>query len=223
MNPREQARIERGIWEYYEALHQAYLHVLEAKPDIIVVPLRGAEPLWRGIQLIASLERRSSELPRACFLRIGEIERGESKHPYSFRVDQQQAETVKRLSKSIKAVGKKEGLKVLLLDEASRGGSVTKNMGLVKHALKRVAGGWEAKAVAVVESEKMRHPPFERMAGRGEITPVFLRKIPTMDKKMFLLRLVRESAEKTRVKKGFTMHRLGLLAKIEKMHSKRPR
>ena len=184
----KEATFEGYLADYFKALYQTYSEIINAKADILVVPLRGAEPLLRGIQLIASYNKKSSEMPRLCFLKIGEIEKAESEPKHSFTIDEQQIEAVRMLGKSLSAINKKGPFKILLLDEASKGGSISKNVKLLEHALRKIGGAGEIKAISITEKGKPRCNNFTNMVRSGKINPIFVEKLLTTDKKKFLAR-----------------------------------
>lgn len=62
------------VYSMYQGLNQAYEIISGVKPDLLVIPWRGAEPLLRGVQAFASVDGASNKLPPFVALEIGEYE-----------------------------------------------------------------------------------------------------------------------------------------------------
>ena len=189
------------------------------RPDIIIVPLRGGEPLIRGIQLIASLERRSSELPMICFLKIGEINPEMSGYPVPIHQQDKDRIVREKLATTFKKIGK-TNLKILLLDEAQYGGSISKNFQIIERAMKKI-GYPDSKlgAIAIAEHKLQRRPLFKRLVEEKKIFVIPVEKLVTTDRQQYLLNLIRRGRYSVSIgTSSNTTHRLNLLSRLEKLH-----
>lgn len=214
-------KVHDSEWRgFFEALYTAYQKILKLRPDIIVVPLRGAEPLLRGIQLFASLERKSNMMPRACFLRIGEINKKESTHPYSLDDEAQRGEVDKRIIDAVKKI-QKDNPSILLLDETVSGGSIAKNYAMVQRALSRYRSGAHLRSIAIAEVGRERFRGFNQLVAGGKIEPIFVQRLFTIDKENLLLELIRESRSSTRIRSHNIMTRLDMLTRLTREHKER--
>ncbi len=182
-----------SIVSFYEAIKLAERIVATEKPDLIVGPLRGAEPIIESMRVIAGLEGR--ELPRVVYIETGSIDHifdGEvRKNPIPLNTKQKLGIVISRLAPYLV---NHWGLSVLLVDEVEHGGSIVKNYDLVNEALNFYypRANYDFKAVAICGPQD-KCSKFEQLTRMGKIIPVYVRDLFTVDKTKFLSPLIRRS------------------------------
>jgi len=219
--PSKASRIsDRYITSFYDAINQTYLAILETKPHYILVPFRGAEPILRGVQLLASLDHNSSKMPRVIPLMIGEIDRAKSDHPYSFSEEEKRADIMKRLKRLTLPEGSLflSPPKLLLIDEVQKGGSMSKNFGYIESALKKLRITAELSGIAVAETGKSRHQRFSALERERRIRPIFVEKLFTVDKQHFLPDLQRVNPSRTKTHIPDSAERMELFENLQRIH-----
>jgi len=212
---------ERYITSFYDAINQTYLAILEARPQYILVPFRGAEPILRGVQLLASLDRNSSKMPRVIPLMIGEIDREISDHPYSFSEEEKRADIMKRLGRLKLPIGHPSfsiPARLLIIDEVQKGGSMSKNFGYVESALKKLRVVAELSGIAIAETGKKRHERFSALERERRIRPIFVEKLFTVDKQHFLPDLQRVDSNRTKTRIPNSAERMELFENLQRIH-----
>lgn len=183
-----------SIVSFYEGIKIAERTVATEKPDLIVGPLRGAEPIIESMRVIASLEGR--EFPQVVYIETGCIDHVFDgmvrKNPVSLNVEQKLGIVMSRLAPYLDNHGGK--LSVLIVDEVERGGSIVKNYDLVNKALHFSCSqaNYDLKAVAICGPQD-KCAKFEQLTRMGKIIPVYVRDLFTVDKTKFLSPLIRRS------------------------------
>lgn len=137
---------EAEILSFYGAINGAYEEIKKVKPDIIVAPLRGAEPLIKSIRLVAGLEKASWAIPKVAYVKTGQftadyvpgkklVERVEQRlvpaptHGEKKKIiDSALAPHAEKLNK--------DNPHIMLLDEAMRGGSITESYEILREFLR---------------------------------------------------------------------------------------
>ncbi len=209
---------EKYLNSFYDAVHQTYLSILKERPDYILVPFRGADPILKGVQLLASIDRNSSKMPRVIPLLIGEISREKSTHPYSFREDEKIAEIGRRLQR---LKGLKGTPKLIIVDEVQKGGSMSKNFGYVENALRRMGISAELSGIGIAETGTPRHERFSVLEQQGKIKPIFVEKLFTVDKQVFLPEIRRTDSNSTHISSHNLNERMEIFEKLQQMHMER--
>lgn len=207
------------VYSMYEGLEQAYGIILSDKPDLIVVPLRGAEPLYRGIQAMADSDGLSSSLPPHVLLEVGEF----TGPHQGFDWDRENPKTIKRkLGAALQKLGKEDPT-VMLLDETQHGVVFARNFLHLKAYLAGEHPKARLKAIAV--SDAMRSGgriPSERLAGE-DIAVIGVKRLISMDEHERLPRLEWDAGGKRIAhapsKPDELMTRLSLIEDIQRLHN----
>ena len=186
---------------FYAGIVRAYQLILETRPDVIVIPLRGAEPLWKFIRSLANSDRCSSELPLACHLRLGEYHAldGEGVYQIAGGAGFEDKEKFVRegLSRVLGRLNNPQPT-VCILDEAFNGGSIVKNYALVHDYLGREWPTAEDRlfCIAISDSRGDKTQKFKRMVESGGIVEVPVKALFTMDSPYYLYTLVKGDDDK---------------------------
>ena len=234
---KEQRKVGYGGPEFesfFSALQGLYRHVLQNGYSAVIIPLRGAEPFMKAVQLFASLERKSGRLPRVYYLKIGErVNEGRAGVPKYNLPDSfgeflpaypipAQRETIKNTLAKIAVHSDKRDLKVLLIDEVINGGSVLKQRRLINEAAKELGLNVRLKTAVISEMGHAKKQAFQDLVKRGEIKVFGVKKIISSDNFKFLVQQVQtKEGEKLRVSKASFEHRMNLLAKLQKRFQRR--
>lgn len=187
---------------YYHSLYSAYRTILASKPDLVVVPLRGAEPLAKAVRLFATLERKSSQLPSFVYPRLGEqtIEEGTVVDRFSMAKAKtisdrdRKRECSRVVDKAIKERKKRNGRRtdpiILVLDEVVQGGSITKTIGLLREAAATKGKSIITTAIAVSDSGREKSAEYRHLVSLGIIKEYPVKRLFTVDSPTFLRPLI---------------------------------
>lgn len=191
--------------EFYRGLREAQEVILKIKPDILVVPLRGAKPLHDFIQRLSAEDGRSSDMPEFIEVPLGEVS---SSTGVKVGITADDTSTkVEVLRQHLIPCLKEKGVEkpvVCILDEVGSGGALLKNMGYAKEVLAEGYPNSLVVAVAVGDSNKRRQP-FTHLRAKGFIHEIRLddkyshTSMLTMDRPELLVTLVRGEDGKVKV------------------------
>ncbi len=186
---------------FYIAIKIVYRIILASRPDAIIAPLRGAEPLIKSVQLLASLEGKSKRIPPVHYPRTGEqtAERVFRKERIrdSFAADMVKAMTDAQKEKELPKIfekiierHKKGHPKILLLDEVFQGGSIV-------GTLKRLDScnylrGNRAKifAIGIANEPTPKNAEYKNLLNRRRIREIRVKRLFTIDSPQFIYPLV---------------------------------
>jgi hypothetical protein len=190
---------------FSKATYKAYLSILVTKPDAIIAPLRGAEPLVKVMQLFASEERKSSDLPRVYYPRLGQVSIGESgkvidKTLPGFLQSQEEPEQIKELRRMLDSVLKrsridgKKRIHLVLVDEVRHGGSVTQAVEMLENLIAKKATQIPVSIsiVAIAENRAYRSASYNALKSRIHVKEFLVPRVFTMDSANSLFPLLKE-------------------------------
>jgi len=215
--PRGVQILPDSIKSFYEAVREAEYIVASRKPDLIIAPLRGAEPIIESMRVIAELEGR--KLPEVAYVETGTLDSRQDGKPLRPLFPKKKVELVRaRLSQYIE---KSDGhLKVCLIDEVISGGSIVKNYDYVNGALRLFYPNveFELSAIAICEGGIIKCGRFEQLRGMRRITPLFVDDLFTIDRTRFLTPLVRRGDEVRQEGEYPRNSKPMLYAELERLH-----
>lgn len=168
----------KEILAFYRACYGIYLHITGNRPDVIVAPLRGADPIIKTVRLIASLERNSEAIPTVVYPRTGEQSALPEKKVYShippkyiesMSVSEKKRELLDMLGRVVERKKPGQPVKVLLVDEAFSGGSISSHYSIIKELIRKHRWKVSLSAIAVTtRHEKVEHKSGEYVRLRSE-------------------------------------------------------
>jgi hypothetical protein len=184
---------------FYEAIYALYQMILKEKPDLVVWPLRGTWSFVRILRLIANGEKRSSELPKFCQPKIGQVhsEKGLAEGKLKSERALTQQEKWQLLREALlrhQEVIKKESPKIFLVDEVLTGGAIFKNYSLLKSVLKQIGVRRPQIITIGIEHPGKKHEGYEKMAKNIEMRRLKLKRLFTVDKLQFMYPMTRRPA-----------------------------
>ncbi len=221
---------------YFDAVHKVYEAVMRTNVDAILIPLRGAEPFMRAIRLFASLEKKSSQLPRFYTIKIGARVESGKKSLFAKGIPRDSgkylpsisyAEQAKIIKATLARITKKSGkgnLRLLLLDEVQMGGSITKQQDLITRAARELDLKLDLKTFAVAECGKQKSASFKERVSQGRIKVFAASRLIPCDSFKFLIQQIQTAhGERLGISKYATAHRLNLLTNLQKRFERRRR
>lgn len=226
---------------FTKATYKAYLSILSTKPDAVIAPLRGAEPLIKVMNMYASEERKSNQMPRVFYPRLGQISIGEhgkviDKTKPGFLQSQSEPEQVRELRRMLDSVlkrsriEKKKRIHLVLVDEVRHGGSVSQAVEMIERLIATKATGIPVSIsiVAIAEEKAYRSANYNALKSRVHVKEFYVPRVFTMDSANSLFPLLKEKnifwPFNTRLKLGITRKaikgRRELLADISALRAK---
>ncbi len=187
---------------FYRACYGLYRQILAERPDIIVAPLRGADPIVKTIRLIASLERKSSSIPTIVYPRTGEQHRVPEKRQYthvppiyeeSMTISQKRRELEDMIQRAVDKRNGRGVTTVFLIDEAFSGGSVSQHYHLLDDLIQQKKWNMKLRAFSVVtkhEKVASKSSAYTRLVKEGRITEFEVPWLFTTDSPLFLYPLI---------------------------------
>ncbi|MGI6589528.1 MAG: hypothetical protein ACOX1V_02585 [Candidatus Iainarchaeum sp.] len=211
----------RELEAFTRATYKAYLSILSTKPDALIAPLRGSEPLVKVMRLYANEEKKSSELPRVFYPRLGQISLGEhgkviDKTLPGFLQSQSEAEQVKELRRMLDSVlkrsrvDKKKRVHLVVVDEVRHGGSVSQAVEMIEGliASKATKIPVSISVVAIAEDRAYRSASYNALKSRINVKEFLVPRVFTMDSATSLFPLLKEKRKfwpfSNRLKLGIT-------------------
>ncbi|MFH0863295.1 MAG: hypothetical protein V1875_09765 [Candidatus Altiarchaeota archaeon] len=179
------------VMSFYEAIREAEYIVASRKPDFIVAPLRGAEPLIESMAVVADLEGR--DMPEVVYIETGTIgSRIDGKPLRPLFPEGKVALVSERLGSRFR--GKDGRLSICLVDEVESGGSIVKNFDYVNGAMRLYYPkvDFDLYAVGICSRSREKCGRFVQLLGMGKITPLYVDDLFTVDRTRFLSPLVRK-------------------------------
>ncbi len=206
---------------FTKATYKAYLSILGSKPDAIIAPLRGAEPLVKVMHLFGSEERKTSELPRVYYPRLGQVSIGEhgkviDKTLPGFLQSQEESEQIREVRRMLDSVLKrskiegKRRIHLVLVDEVRHGGSVTQAVEMIENLIAKKATQIPVSisVVAIAEDRAYRSASYNALKSRIHVKEFLVPRVFTMDSATSLFPLLKEKNRfwpfNTRLKLGIT-------------------
>ncbi len=201
---------QKEILEYYNAIYRSYLSIISQKPAAILAPLRGSEPLMKSINLIASLERKSSEIPRTYYPRIGQLNQNVNttkvvdKAPPSFAPSPSQKAQYRETKRSIERIiknhiknsknSRKKPIKITIIDEVQRGGSLTQFTNMVEKILSEKRNKYRINfnVISIAETGKKRCPEYIHLKQISNVKEFKVARLFTTDSPKFLFPLTKK-------------------------------
>jgi hypothetical protein len=183
---------EQAVLSFYKAICKAEYLVNSRKPNLLVGPLRGAEPIIESLKIIAGLE--GHEFPPVLYVETGSIdkvlEEGKILSPKPLRDEQKVQLVGQRLEPHVQDYGKL--LNLCLIDEVESGGSIVKNYDYINGALRIFypSTDYNLEAIAIC-GPKDKCGRFKQLWEMGRITPLFVDDLFTVDRTGYLSPLVR--------------------------------
>lgn len=190
---------------FTKATYKAYLSVLSTKPDALIAPLRGSEPLVKVMNLYASEERKSNQMPRVFYPRLGQISLGEhgkviDKTLPGFIQSQSEPEQIRELRRMLDSVlkrsriEKKKRIHLVLIDEVRHGGSVAQAVEMIEGLIANKATGIpvSVSVVAIAENKAYRSASYNALKSRIHVKEFFVPRVFTMDSANSLFPLLKE-------------------------------
>ncbi len=187
---------------FYRACYELYRHIVVERPDVIIAPLRGAEPIVKTIRLIASLEKKSSLIPLIVYPRTGEQHKVERKNMYEslppqFEESMTPRQKKRELDDMISRVfGTKNGKRhksIFLIDEAFSGGSVSTHYRLIDQLIREHSWNASLRTFSVTTKHQkvsQKSSDYLRLLREGRITEVEVPWLFTTDSPFFLQPLI---------------------------------
>ncbi|MDD2531817.1 MAG: hypothetical protein PHY04_03945 [Candidatus ainarchaeum sp.] len=190
---------------FTRATYKAYLSVLSTKPDALIAPLRGSEPLVKVMNLYASEERKSNQMPRVFYPRLGQISLGEhgkviDKTLPGFIQSQSEPEQVRELRRMLDSVLKrsrvdqKKRIHLVLIDEVRHGGSVAQAVEMIEGLIANKATKIPVSlsVIAIAENKAYRSASYNALKSRIHVKEFLVPRVFTMDSANSLFPLLKE-------------------------------
>lgn len=190
---------------FREAMYHAYLSILSQKPTAIIAPLRGAEPLIKVIQLFASGERKSSQIPMIYYPKVGQMTmdimpKYVEKIPpsYSKSMDEAQKKCeYSRVLDRIMSRNKGKQVRLILLDEVIGDGSISTSYKLIQELIaEKTSKGdrnfrgrqinFGAIAISDQSRQQSKKPDYLNLVHRGKIREFKVPRLFTTDSSKFI-------------------------------------
>jgi len=214
----EDVRIsEDRLMSFYQAIKRAEYIVSSRKPDLLIAPLRGAEPIIESMRVIARLE--GHELPEVVYVETGTITAREDGKPLRPLFPHAKVDLVdKRLTPHLE--GSVRPLRLCLIDEVEQGGSIVKNFDYVNGAMRLMHPGvdFELFAIAICSRGTEKCEGFNQLRMMGRIFPLFVDDLFTVDRVRFLSPLVRRGDDVQREGEYPRDSKRILYSEIERLH-----
>ncbi|MDD5111841.1 MAG: hypothetical protein PHG85_04805 [Candidatus Altiarchaeota archaeon] len=164
-------------YSMYEGLREAYSRITSNKPDLLVAPLRGAEPLLRGIQAMADSDGRSNALPPYVFLEIGEAGGRPADKDWT-EANRRRIEN--KLGAALKGLGK-EDADVMMLDETQHGVAFGRNYRQIKEFLNARFPKARLRAIAISDCMKTGMRMSDPYLAGEDISVIGVKRLISMD------------------------------------------
>jgi hypothetical protein len=179
---------------FVNATYKSYLSIIASKPDALIAPLRGAEPLVKVMNLYASLEKKTNLMPRVYYPKIGQISIGQNgkvidKTLPGFLQSQKESEQLKELNRMVDRLlvnaknSNKKRLNVVFVDEVRHGGSVSQAVEMVEKILaNRVTKiPINISVIAIAEKKAYRSVAYNNLKSRFKVKEFLVPRVFTMD------------------------------------------
>ncbi|HHQ45353.1 MAG TPA: hypothetical protein ENN13_04370 [Candidatus Altiarchaeales archaeon] len=192
MNPEDP-----NLIEFYRGIRTAEELVIKLKPDIVVVPLRGAKPLNDYIRRLADADGRLDQTPAYVEIPLGEVSTDDGKTRMGVLADTQDVKKAvlkEYLLPKIKDLGERP--LILVLDEVGSGGAIVKNIYLTQEVLQEAKPHGRVVAVGVGGAGR-RRKIFTTLRAGGVLEEITLQdkfgknSMITMDRPDILVALER--------------------------------
>ncbi len=218
----------KELAEFYTATYKAYTSVIADKPNALIAPLRGAEPLTKAIRLYANSEKKSNLLPMFYYPRVGEFNYGVSgkilkkNHYYSpkaLEASEQKKEISRMLDRLIKrTVGRRKDkkIKITVIDEVKQGGSVSQFVNFLNEefAKRGMLKNVEINIIAIAQKNPNRSKGYLDLKKKYRVKELSVKRLFTMDSKRYLISLLKETNfYKGNKKTGLALTRKSLLGR----------
>lgn len=206
---------------FTKATYKAYLSIISSKPDGVIAPLRGAEPLMKVINMYAADERKTREMPRVYYPRLGQISLGAhgkviDKTLPGFLQSQTETEQTKELRRMLDSIlkkAKKDGKKrihLTFVDEVRHGGSISQAVEMIEKLMAKSGTGIPVSIslIAIAENKAYRSASYNSLKSRIHVKEFNVPRVFTMDSANSLFPLLKEKNPywpfNTRLKLGIT-------------------
>lgn len=211
---------EAEIRSFYEATRRAEYLLASRNPNLIVAPLRGAEPLIESMRIIAKLNGR--ELPEVVYVETGTIdhicEDGERSEPKALSSEQKMELVGSRLQPHLEG---QDCVHLCLVDEVENGGSIVKNLDYVNGTLRILNPDIQFDLWALgICGPKEKARKFDKLLGMGKLFPIHVIDLFTIDRTRYLSPLVRKNGNVTQTGEYPRDIKTDLYAEIGKLHIK---
>ncbi|MFH0970204.1 MAG: hypothetical protein V1776_01960 [Candidatus Diapherotrites archaeon] len=211
---------------FYRACYAVYRQIIHRRPTVIIAPLRGAEPILKTIHLIASLERKSSLMPPVMYPRTGEqsdLDNGLvfDTIPARFRESMTHAQKKKELTDMLgqvmSSVKRQKPVRVMLIDEAFSGGSISEHFSLLDGIIRE--RNWNASlfGASVTTKRTPKSKVYSRLLWEGRIKQYDVPWLFTTDSMKFLFPLSGKRKKILHFLLGKSISRPGLVLSREAM------
>jgi len=213
---REELYSLEQLADFYTAIYGAYKHIFYQNADAVIAPLRGAEPFTKSLSLLASLDGKSSQLPRLYYPRVGQVNYFDykgvvEKIPQDLartdnQIDKEQKQEmrgiIERVIKRVNPNGDpRKRVLITLIDEVFSGGALSKNVSLVEKAIQDIAtergkrGRTALKidlTVVSIAQKGVKHcKEYQHLKSRRLVKEFYVSKLFTTDSMHFLFPLVK--------------------------------
>ncbi|MFH0954688.1 MAG: hypothetical protein V1777_01135 [Candidatus Micrarchaeota archaeon] len=184
---------------FYEVCYEIYRQIVHQRPDLIIAPLRGSDPIIKTVLLIASLERKSKLIPKIVYPRTGEqtdipFQRGYASVPAKLREamteDQKQKELLALVGPKIEACKPGHALKLFLVDEAFSGGSISQHYRLLENLIREKGWRVRMRAISVASRPVPKSSGYRRLVNAKKIREFSVPWLFTTDSPLFLHPLI---------------------------------
>lgn len=206
---------------FAHAAYKSYLSIISSRPDAIIAPLRGAEPIIKAINLYANEEKKSALIPPVFYPRTGQLSIGKSgevidKTAPGFSPSQKESEQLREINRSLDKIIKsakrnyKNKIHITVIDEVRHGGSVSQAVDLIDELLRRKKTGLtiDISVLAIAEKKAYRSKPYIHLKTRKNFKEFLVPRVFTMDSGRYLFPLIKEKSKnwpyKTRIRLGIT-------------------
>ena len=184
---------QESLVSFYKAIREAERIVISRQPDLLIGPLRGAEPIIKSIGIIASLE--CHKLPTVLYIGTGCIDslfEGQQRLNPKPLSDEQKLDLVKE-SLSPYVIQRNEKFRLCLIDEVNGGGSIVKNYDYINGALRIFypKTDFNLEAIAICNPQE-KCGRFKQLMRMRKITPLYVADLFTVDRTRYLTPLVRK-------------------------------
>ncbi|MFA5930778.1 MAG: hypothetical protein WC821_00535 [archaeon] len=204
------------LYGFYTGIYHAYQSIVYQGSNAIISPLRGAEPLVKSINLLATYEGNNSRIPRLYYPRVGQVNYGETKKvvakvnpDFASTRTQIATEQKREMRRTLESIIKtnnpihdsRKRIVITLLDEVFSGGALAKNFSIMEEALNEINAERIKRrlpmqkvafnVIAIADSGVKRCSEYQHLKSMRMVKEFVVPRLFTTDNPRFLFPLIK--------------------------------